>query len=248
MQSGGVKEKGREDKDSKTSQRSEGRESHQKENVQSGGGAAVEEGGDTYRGKQLPPGMKVKKRVSDEERRSPKGNSVEKKPEEENTEQRKSDKAAPASTVCAVEETNQTSQDPHKHSAQKPTSPEARQVKEADPAVRKSGSESAPSSSSTMAYRDSDNTKSPACDKPTQSESNQTKKENKDDDDDDDDVVLVSVKPPAQKTPPATTVQKQLTSFQGFQPASKVKGQQQDPKGLHSLLTAQLQQKKVIIF
>ncbi|GLD65807.1 transcription termination factor 2, partial [Lates japonicus] len=33
----------------------------------------------------------------------------------------------------------------------------------------------------------------------------------------------------------------------GFQPASKVKGQQEDPRGLHSLLTAQLQQKKATL-
>ncbi|KAG7240404.1 hypothetical protein INR49_026975 [Caranx melampygus] len=245
MQNGGVNEKGREDKDSKASKRSEGRESNQKENVQSGGGAAVEEGGDTYRGKQLPPGMKVKKRVSDEERRSPKGNSVEEKTEEENAEQRKSDRAVSTSAVSAdcSEKTNQTSQDPHKHSPQKPTAAEARQVKEADPSVRKSGSKSAPSSS-TMAYRDPDNTKSPTCDKPTQSESKNHQHSNKDDDDD---VVLVSVKPPAQKTPPAAAVQKPLTSFQGFQPASKVKGQQQDPKGLHNLLTVQLQQKKATL-
>ncbi|KAL6100380.1 ttf2 [Pungitius sinensis] len=64
---------------------------------------------------------------------------------------------------------------------------------------------------------------------------------------DDDDVVVVSVTPAAQKAPPASAVQKTLTAFAGFQPASKVKGQQRDPRGMQGLLTAQLQQKKATL-
>lgn len=62
--------------------------------------------------------------------------------------------------------------------------------------------------------------------------------------DEDDDVQLVSVQPPTQQSAPtpAAPVQKTLTSYPGFQPASKVQGQSED---LHSHLTAQLKQKKV---
>uniref|UniRef100_A0A8C2D2B5 Transcription termination factor 2 n=1 Tax=Cyprinus carpio TaxID=7962 RepID=A0A8C2D2B5_CYPCA len=59
--------------------------------------------------------------------------------------------------------------------------------------------------------------------------------------DEEGDVQLVSVQPPTQQSAPtpAAPVQKTLTSFPGFQPASK------DPSALHSHLTAQLKQKKV---
>lgn len=63
----------------------------------------------------------------------------------------------------------------------------------------------------------------------------------------DDDVVLVSVKPAAQKAPPHSAVQKTLTTFPGFQPASKLKNPQDDPRGLRNLLTSQLQQKKATL-
>uniref|UniRef100_A0A3B4YAT9 Transcription termination factor 2 n=1 Tax=Seriola lalandi dorsalis TaxID=1841481 RepID=A0A3B4YAT9_SERLL len=236
MQCGGGNEKGREKKDSEASHKAEGRESYQKENVE-GVGVEVEDGeeensSDTYRGKQLPQGMKLKKRVSDEERNSPKANSVEKmtdnmqdKTEDNRSEQGKTGKAISTSTI------NQ------------PNAGEACLVKQAEPNLKGSASKSAPSNSSTPAPTDSVNTGSPTRNKPTQSESGQTENHQ----DDDDDLVLVSVKPASQKTPPASAVQKTLTTFPGFQPASKVKGQQQDPKGLHSLLTAQLQQKKATL-
>lgn len=62
--------------------------------------------------------------------------------------------------------------------------------------------------------------------------------------DEDDDVQLVSVQPPTQQSAPtpAAPVQKTLTSYPGFQAASKVQVQSED---LHSHLTAQLKQKKV---
>lgn len=62
--------------------------------------------------------------------------------------------------------------------------------------------------------------------------------------DEDDDVQLVSVQPPTQQSAPtpAAPVQKTLTSYPGFQAASKAQVQSED---LHSHLTAQLKQKKV---
>uniref|UniRef100_A0A8C0YEX0 Transcription termination factor 2 n=1 Tax=Cyprinus carpio carpio TaxID=630221 RepID=A0A8C0YEX0_CYPCA len=61
--------------------------------------------------------------------------------------------------------------------------------------------------------------------------------------DEEGDVQLVSVQPPTQQSAPtpAAPVQKTLTSFPGFQPASK------DPSALHSHLTAQLKQKKATL-
>ncbi|XP_061697524.1 transcription termination factor 2 isoform X2 [Syngnathoides biaculeatus] len=67
-------------------------------------------------------------------------------------------------------------------------------------------------------------------------------------DDEDDDVVLVSVKPP-QKTPhaPTTTIQKPLTAYPGFQPASNLKGPPKDPQAMHRMLSLQLHQKKATL-
>lgn len=58
---------------------------------------------------------------------------------------------------------------------------------------------------------------------------------------------VVSVQPPTpQRAPtPAAHVQKTLTSYPGFQPASKVQARSEDPRALHSNLTSQLKQKKV---
>ncbi|KAL7865734.1 hypothetical protein SRHO_G00109810 [Serrasalmus rhombeus] len=67
--------------------------------------------------------------------------------------------------------------------------------------------------------------------------------------DEDDDVQLVSVQPGPEQTSkaPVAPVQKTLTSYPGFQPASKVKGQDEDPRALHSQLTVQLKQKKATL-
>ncbi|XP_061143817.1 transcription termination factor 2 isoform X1 [Syngnathus typhle] len=69
-------------------------------------------------------------------------------------------------------------------------------------------------------------------------------KQFQDDDEEDEDVVLVSVKPP-QKT--ATAIQKPLTSYSGFQPASNVKAPPRNPRGMHRMLSTQLQQKKATL-
>lgn len=247
MQCGGGDEKSKE-RDSEASHKAEGREGCQKENVESVGAGGEEAGklssADCHRGKQLPPGMKLKKRVSDEERNAPKASGEEKmtdkvqdETKENHTEQ---GEAKETSSVTAVptEKMNPASQDAHKD--QRPTTGETRLVEQT--AVKESLSKSAPSRSS-PASRHSDNTRNP---KPAQTEPSQTKIHHVDDDDDDD-VVVVSVKPATQKAPPVSAVQKTLTTFAGFQPASKVKGHQGDPRGLHSLLTAQLQQKKATL-
>ncbi|XP_047456067.1 transcription termination factor 2 [Mugil cephalus] len=221
---------GREEKSSEAGHKPKGRESHQKENVEDVGAGEAEKtnSSDSYRGKQLPPGMKIKKRVSDESSESPKGNGAETQDEaeEKHDEQRK----AGNKTVVQTEKIHRASSDPEKN--KKPTTGENDLEKQTDPA---SSSKSAPGC---RTHVSTDNTRKPV------SESSETKN---DDDDDDDDLVLVSVKPATQKTPPASTVQKTLTSFPGFQPPSKSRSSVENPKGLHSLLTAQLQQKKATL-
>ncbi|KAM3607958.1 uncharacterized protein V6R79_016899 [Siganus canaliculatus] len=228
MQRLGSNENRQEEKDNRQSRKMEDRDKDQKERVKSIGAEAEEkdEGksnlSDNYRGKQLPPGMKLKKRDSDQERNSPKTRSAEKIAEKVQQET-KENQTETSSCARAVhpEKKGQSSEIPHKDSPQQPA------VSKLSP------------SSSTQSSRDSADTTSPTSNKPTQStESSQ---------DQDDDVVLVSVKPATQKTPPASAVQKTLTAFPGFQPASKAKSREGDPQGLHTMLTEQLNQKKAIL-
>ncbi|XP_075993974.1 transcription termination factor 2-like [Genypterus blacodes] len=209
-----------------------------------------------YRGKQLPPGMKIKKRVSDEEQKA--------KGQEEKCEGEEVKKKSSASSV-------------------KPADPHKEQQTPEPCAGRGRGSEGKDSLHKS-ASREADNTHSPPSDPSdpsdlphsTQPPDQQTSTNPNTkpatapdgseaskvatpfgDFSDDDDVQLVSVTPAAQKTPPTSTaqktpptssVQKPITSFPGFQPASQqVKGQQGDPQGLHSLLSAQLKQKKATL-
>nr|XP_046259676.1 transcription termination factor 2 isoform X2 [Scatophagus argus] len=247
---------GSDEKDIEESPKAEGRENYQKENTEGiGAGVKEEEGGklnssDTYRGKQLPPGMKLKKKVSDEEQKSPKANSVEKvtdkvkhKTKENLAKPEEAGKTASSSGVKAVhpEKINQTSTDPHKDITQKLTNGTTCLVEQT---TEETVSKSSPSRGS-QASRDSDNARDPTSHTPTQStESSQTKNHQ---DSDDDDLVVVSVKPATQKTPPVSAVQKTLTTFPGFQLASKVPRQQEDPKGLRNMLSMQLQQKKATL-
>lgn len=142
---------------------------------------------DTCRGKPLPPGMKVKKKVSGEEKSVPERNS------------------------------GGTLQD------------KVKSVSGGDPQADKTcvGQSNHPADETSKAPRD---------------EAIPSRRASEDDGDD---VVLVSVRPAAQKSP-AAAVQTTLTTFPGFQPASKVKSQD-DPRGLRGLLTSQLQQKKVSV-
>uniref|UniRef100_A0A7N9AQC7 Transcription termination factor 2 n=1 Tax=Mastacembelus armatus TaxID=205130 RepID=A0A7N9AQC7_9TELE len=201
MQCGGGDEKGRKEEDGVANHKAEGRGNCQKEKVESIGAAVEGEklnSWNTYRDKQLPNGMKIKTRLSDEERRSCQANSVE----------TKTDKVQDSNNK------NYTKQE----EAEKPA------VTQADPSVQESGSKSSPSSSSTRASRDSGNTSDLTASKLQESIHTKTLQDDddNDDDDDDDDVVLLSVKPAIQKTPHVAAVQKTLTSFQGFQTASTV--------------------------
>lgn len=211
------------------------RESHQKQSVRKEAPEEAKESkstvmsSDTYRGKQLPPGMKVKKRLSAEE--SAKENGVEqvKAKSRESNSRAEEDKNIPKSEIKPVhpEKTSPANQDPTKDKNQTPDLP-----------LKKSLPKSSTKSESTEGQ-------TTEC--PTQSSKTGRAKDRQPEEEDDDEVVLVSVKPATAKSPPVSAVQKTLTAFPGFQPASKVKSQQGDPRGLRNLLSAQLKKKKVSV-
>lgn len=235
----------RKDRDSQPSPKADGGESYQKENVkQEAAGVAKEReskimSSDMHRGKHLPVGMKVKKRVSDEE--SPKDSNLEKETDKVKNKSRESDSGSGG--PVHPEKINPTLQDPqkdeHKNQTDRKTCTES-----TDPSMKKTLVKSSPDSG-TEAIKNSESTRKQKSESPTRSTESSSARNHQEDDDDD--VLLVSVKPATKKSPPASAVQKTLTAFPGFQPASKVKGQQDDPRGLRNMLTAQLQQKKVSV-
>lgn len=180
----------------------------------------------TYRSKDPPPGMKLKKKVPAEEKNSPKVTGGGKSQEKVNH----------ASEQVPGEAEHISP------SLAKSVHTEKLSVKRKDsypkkPSADKTCIESSPSSF-TQASKDSI-TVHRTSDKPSQSTDSHLSNNGQEEED----VVLVSVKPATQKSP-ATAVQKILTTYPGFQPASNIKSQD-DPRGLRNLLTAQLQQKKV---
>uniref|UniRef100_A0A671NX52 Transcription termination factor 2 n=1 Tax=Sinocyclocheilus anshuiensis TaxID=1608454 RepID=A0A671NX52_9TELE len=183
-------------------------------------------GSESWRNKTLPAGMKIKKRVSNDERLRSKAE----------------DGACPESPNSVNE------------SVQRPSESKTSLKDQQEKKPTKTGSSpQIPSKSSS------------ACDKKASVE-NETKDDHSNKQstanlkssniarfgewsDEEDDVQLVSVQPPTQQSAPtsATPVQKTLTSFPGFQPASKVQGRSEDPRALHSHLSAQLKQKKATL-
>ncbi|XP_029968550.1 transcription termination factor 2 [Salarias fasciatus] len=239
-----IQSNGSDEKNGDVCYKAEGVGNYQKENVERDAKPS-----DTYRGKQLPPGMKVKKRLSDEESNASKDHrlendagKMESKPKEDPVTQSETEEKMVPAAVTSIQskKKNQTSPDPLKKSPQQPS-----KTKQTEDTVKRNSCNLEPGSSN-HANRHADVPSKAKSDAPT-SESSQTAADLSSDEDDDDDVVLVSVKPAPQKTPPVSAVQKTLTTFPGFQPAAKVKGQLGDPKGMHVLLTSQLKQKKATL-
>ncbi|XP_017285609.1 transcription termination factor 2 isoform X2 [Kryptolebias marmoratus] len=240
-QSGGPEEKDVQNKNCETSCKAEGRENCQKENVEGAGVGNKEEEGkvntsDTYQGKLLPLGMKLKKRITSEDSSISKPASdvkitskIQGEAKEKSAEQKEAEKSSLTLSIHIdhSKKTSQTSSDLQRSVPQKPASGDTCSVNRSEPKPQESSVRPAPCRS-IQASRDSKQT--------------ETHKDD-DDDDDDDDVVLVSVKPATQKTPPVTAVQKTITSFPGFKSAAQVG----DPKGMHSLLSAQLKQSKATL-
>uniref|UniRef100_A0A8C6LE74 Transcription termination factor 2 n=1 Tax=Nothobranchius furzeri TaxID=105023 RepID=A0A8C6LE74_NOTFU len=227
MQTNGQKGKEKEKKNSEVCPNADRRESCQKENVEAVGAKVEKEEEkksnmpDVYQRKLLPPGMKIKKKISSEESskdRAGTDNVMTAKTQEEakehSAEQEGAEKKTSAPSLVVHHIKSQTSPG-FENVSQKPAS-------QGEPSVQDSATKSAPYGSQ-QASRESEALPS--------------------DEDDDDDVVLVSVKPPAQKTPPLSAVQKTLTCFPGFQSAAKV----DSTSGMHSLLSTQLKQKKATL-
>uniref|UniRef100_A0A146V5V2 Transcription termination factor 2 n=1 Tax=Fundulus heteroclitus TaxID=8078 RepID=A0A146V5V2_FUNHE len=233
IQSGGGEEKEGEKKISKAGYHAEGKQSSQKENDKALGAGAEEErkvsASEMYRGKLLPPGMKLKTRISSEESSSSKAD--------------RDDKAAVRiQDKAEVEEAEKTISAPDVA---------------VGPNHLQGVGQTCPDRQKSLPQDASDGQTGPTAEKSTSGRSSQSSR--KEDggvsarvqsdgaathsDGEDKDVVFVSVKPATQKTPPASAVQKTITSFPGFQSAARVG----DQKGMHCLLSAQLQQKKATL-
>uniref|UniRef100_A0A8C5E590 Transcription termination factor 2 n=1 Tax=Gouania willdenowi TaxID=441366 RepID=A0A8C5E590_GOUWI len=229
LESGKMQHGGHEEKSTKVGQGVVEAESHQKENLENPSMKiqAVERklsSSDTYQNRQLPPGMKVKKRVSNEES-SLNNHSVEllasnlqDKTEKESKERGKGQNWISNVKSDCAEIPNLTSAE--KHSPKQSNEGAACALKQEELSENTSNSTS---------------------------DSSSQQMQSQDDKKDEDDVILLSVHPAVRKPPAVSSTQKTLTAFPGFQLASEVKGQGQDPKNLHLMLTSQLQQKKATL-
>lgn len=245
MQSGGSEEKDVRKKISEMTYSAGGRESCCKENVEAAGagvGNKEEEGkvntSDTYQGKLLPPGMKLKKRISSDDSSASQSDTgakitskIQDKAREKSTEQEETPKniLTPSIDVAHMKKTTQTSPDLQQSVPHKPASGETCSVIQSKPKPQEASVRSAP-------CRDVNASTESDCVFLSEMKSKQIES-----DKEEDDVVLVSVKPATQKTPPVSAAQKTITSFPGFKSAAQVG----DPKGMQNLLSAQLKQKKV---
>ncbi|XP_014863473.1 PREDICTED: transcription termination factor 2 isoform X2 [Poecilia mexicana] len=240
VQSAGCEEEEGEKKTGKASYNAEGRQRSQKENMEAlGRGVEAREerklsAPETHRGKLLPAGMKVKKRISSEESSKSKADGADStaartqnKAGKSSAEKRESEKNI---STRDIEKIGQICPDLHKNMPQKATSSQTSSLSQNEPTAEKSVAKSVPGRSS-QSPRGADCAVS-------------VKTETHNEEEEDDDVVLVSVKPAARQTASAScAVQKTITSFPGFQSAAQVG----DPKGMHSLLSVQLQQKKATL-
>lgn len=237
-------------KDEKARPPAEGHESCRKENVDV---AIADKGLDqkskfstTFRGKDLPPGMKFKKKVSNDEKNHSKESGVRKLQiqvkhvsDDDHRVPEEAERSSSSSSGAHEDKLNTNTQDLQEDSDLKKPADDKTSTKLSNSTAAKTLDE--PSSSSlTRASKDS-SASAPTSAKPSPSTGSRCHPSNKGPGTDD--VVLVSVKPAAQKSP-AAAVQKTLTTFPGFQPASQVKCAE-DPRGLRGLFTAELQKVKV---
>ncbi|XP_065105080.1 transcription termination factor 2 [Paramisgurnus dabryanus] len=225
---------------------------------------------DSWRDKKLPAGMKIKKRVSDDERRGQRAEDKKcpESPDSVDDSARVQNLAEKLSESCSVKdkqkhkstETVVSPQSPSKSSSgrDKKTAVENKPKDSVVPNKQSSSKSKSDMSHTTLS---STSQEIPVTEKPTAVSVQKTETNQKDQkkivsspfgqwsDGDDDDVQLVSVQPGPQKSAqtPLAPVQKSLTSYPGFQPATKVQAQSEDPMTLHSHLTSQLKQKKATL-
>ncbi|XP_067301085.1 transcription termination factor 2 [Pseudorasbora parva] len=227
-------------------------------------------GSESWRNKKLPAGMKIKKRVSDDER--PRSTAEDETfPESPNSVKESVQGPCESETSIKVQQkqkptkTGSSAQSPSKSSSGCDKKPSVDNKTKDDCSNKQSTSDSKPVTDIAQCLQTK--SQSPSCstsrdvpvsEKPSALNVQKTvpsQSQEKDQkgiaqfgewSDEDDDVQLVSVQPPSQQSAPtiAAPVQKTLTSYPGFQPASKVQGQSEE---LHSHLTAQLKQKKATL-
>ncbi|XP_067266055.1 transcription termination factor 2 isoform X1 [Chanodichthys erythropterus] len=224
-------------------------------------------GSESWRNKILPAGMKIKKRVSNDERpRSPAEDET--CPESPNSVKECVQRPSESETSLK----GQQEQKPTKKSGSSTKSSSGSDMKSSVENKTKDDCSNKQSTSNSKSVTDKpqnlqSKSQSPSCstsqdvpvsEKPSALNVQKTlpsQSQEKDQkgiarfgewSDEDDDVQLVSVQPPTQQSAPTPVapVQKTLTSFPGFQAASKAQVQSED---LHSHLTAQLKQKKATL-
>ncbi|TSV41644.1 Poly [ADP-ribose] polymerase 4 [Bagarius yarrelli] len=211
---------------------------------------------ESWREKKLPPGIKVKKRSSNEDKKSHSSR-------EETAERAEATVSSYSSSKCQSvnkqysEKEDESSRDVvtqqnYKQSTERHsphlTSSETQSNTDTETGnISSQGSTIEGVSASLKPVRNNDKQK--MVKSPFGDWSDGDDDDDGDGDDDDDDVQLVSVQPVSQSASsvPAAPLQKTLTSFPGFQPLSKGKSQEEDPAALHNQLTAQLKQKKATL-
>ncbi|KAG1961364.1 helicase-like transcription factor CHR28 [Pimephales promelas] len=231
-------------------------------------------GSESWRNKKLPAGMKIKKRVSDDERQT---STAEDETCPESPNSMKESVQGPGESETSIKVLQE--QKPAKKTGSSPQSPSKSSKSpsgcdEKSSVENKTKDDCSNKQSTTNSKSVTDKTQSlesksqtPSCstlrDVPVSEKSsalnvqktvsNQSREKDQKSiarfgewSDEDDDVQLISVQPPTQQSAPtpAAPVQKTLTSYPGFQPASKCQGQSED---LHNHLTAQLKQKKATL-
>ncbi|XP_016399133.1 transcription termination factor 2-like [Sinocyclocheilus rhinocerous] len=230
-------------------------------------------GSESWRNKTLPAGMKIKKRVSNDERLRSKAedgacpespNSVNEsvqRPSESKTSLKDQQEKKPTKTGSSPQIPSKSSAACDKKASVENETKDDRSNKQSTANLKSvtDKTQSLQSKSSSPSYSTSQDV--PVSEKPTALNFQKTvpnQSQAKDQkgiarfgewSDEEGDVQLVSVQPPTQQSAPtpAAPVQKTLTSFPGFQPASKVQGRSEDPSALHSHLSAQLKQKKATL-
>lgn len=225
-------------------------------------GANAEEGeemsavrSESWRDKKLPPGIKIKKRSSDEDKKlhssgevtargaeATGGSCNKSKRESVNKQQTEKESKSPGPRNRDVEQ----KEAPERSSKQETDGNDPHLKADAQPG---NISKNSPKTNSQLGPGSTLETVSGAP-KPAINSAQKKVVESPFGDwsDEDDDVQLVSVQPgPQPSSVPAAPLQKTLTSYPGFQLASKGKYQEEDPKAVHNHLTAQLKQKKVML-
>ncbi|KAI5106980.1 transcription termination factor 2, partial [Silurus meridionalis] len=217
---------------------------------------------ESWRDKKLPPGIKIKKRSSDEDKKLHSSSEMTAKAAEATEGSHSSSKSESVDKQQTEKETK--SQSPQIRDKQERTDPQQKSDGQGSKLTsRKTSTSNAELQPANVSKNTPTNieeshsspgsTSDGGVSSPLQPVVNtaqvKTVKSPFGDWSDDDDVQLVSVQPGSQQTSsvPAAPLQKPLTSYPGFQLISKGKSEEEDPRALHNQITTQLKQKKATL-